>query len=104
MRKMIILFLTLALLISLSCNVMALENGVTISNGSGQPGQTVYLTVKLNESVMGSSVGLSYAFDSAVLEAVKASANFQNVYETTAGCTISCHCGPGTLGVLFVRK
>lgn len=29
---------------------------------------------------------------------------FRNVYETTAGCTISCHCGPGTLGVLFVRK
>lgn len=30
--------------------------------------------------------------------------HFQNVYETTAGCTISCHCGPGTLGVLFVRS
>lgn len=29
---------------------------------------------------------------------------FRHVYETTAGCTISCHCGPGTLGVLFVRK
>ena len=30
--------------------------------------------------------------------------NFNTVYETTAGCTVSCHCGPGTLGVLFVRK
>lgn len=30
--------------------------------------------------------------------------HFQNVYETTAGCTVSCHCGPGTLGVLFVRS
>lgn len=29
---------------------------------------------------------------------------FENVYESTAGCTVSCHCGPGTLGVLFVRK
>ena len=29
---------------------------------------------------------------------------FESVYETTAGCTISCHCGPGTLGILFVRK
>jgi len=29
---------------------------------------------------------------------------FDNVYETTAGCTISCHCGPGTLGILFIRK
>jgi len=30
--------------------------------------------------------------------------NFKTVYETTAGCTVSCHCGPSTLGVLFVRK
>ena len=29
---------------------------------------------------------------------------FRQVEETTAGCTISCHCGPGTLGVLFIRK
>ena len=29
---------------------------------------------------------------------------FENTYETTAGCTVSCHCGPGTFGVLFVRK
>ena len=26
------------------------------------------------------------------------------VEETIAGCTISCHCGPNTLGVLFIRK
>ncbi len=29
---------------------------------------------------------------------------FKTVYHTKAGCTVSCHCGPGTLGVLFVRK
>ena len=40
----------------------------------------------------------------AVMDAVKAYGNFETVYETTAGCTISCHCGPSTLGVLFVRK
>ena len=40
----------------------------------------------------------------AVMEAVKAYGNFDTVYETTAGCTVSCHCGPGTLGVLFARK
>ena len=40
----------------------------------------------------------------AVSEAVAAHGNFANIYETTAGCTVSCHCGPGTLGVLFVRK
>ena len=41
---------------------------------------------------------------SAVMEAVKTYGHFQHVYETDAGCTVSCHCGPGTLGVLFVRK
>lgn len=41
---------------------------------------------------------------SAVMDAVNAYGHFQTVYETKAGCTVSCHCGPGTLGVLFVRK
>ena len=40
----------------------------------------------------------------AVMEAVREYGNFETVYETMAGCTVSCHCGPGTLGVLFVRK
>ena len=40
----------------------------------------------------------------AVEEAVDTYADFENIYWTTAGCTVSCHCGPGTLGVLFVRK
>ena len=40
----------------------------------------------------------------AVMEAVKEYGKFDHVYETDAGCTVSCHCGPGTLGVLFVRK
>ncbi|MBE6940825.1 MAG: DegV family protein [Ruminococcaceae bacterium] len=39
-----------------------------------------------------------------VREAVMAQGLFDTVYETVAGCTVSCHCGPGTLGILFVRK
>ena len=39
-----------------------------------------------------------------VLEAVNTYGGFRNVYETGTGCTVACHCGPGTLGVLFVRK
>lgn len=42
------------------------------------------------------------------LSAVKSAVDQYNDFETTywneAGCTVSCHCGPGTLGVLFVRK
>lgn len=40
----------------------------------------------------------------AVKSAIEAYGHFETVYETQAGCTVSCHCGPGTLGVLFVRK
>ena len=40
----------------------------------------------------------------AVKTAVETYGDFENTYWTEAGCTVSCHCGPGTLGVLFVRK
>ncbi len=40
----------------------------------------------------------------AVKAAVEEHGHFNTVYETQAGCTVSCHCGPATLGVLFVRK
>ncbi len=29
---------------------------------------------------------------------------FEEVIETSAGCTVSTHCGPGTIGVLFFTK
>lgn len=29
---------------------------------------------------------------------------FSKRFDSIAGCTISCHCGPGTLGVIFARK
>lgn len=41
---------------------------------------------------------------SACVEEVKALAPFKEVHLTRAGCTISSHCGAGTLGVLFIRK
>lgn len=40
----------------------------------------------------------------AVTDAVSAYNDFETTYWNEAGCTVSCHCGPGTLGVLFVRK
>ena len=35
---------------------------------------------------------------------VKECASFKTMYESTAGCTVSCHCGEGVLGILYVRK
>ena len=47
---------------------------------------------------------VSEAEMAAVKEAVAQYGNFRVVYDTDAGSTVSCHCGPGTLGVLFARK
>ena len=41
---------------------------------------------------------------SAAENAVRESGRFEAIVETQAGSTISSHCGPNTLGVLFVRK
>ena len=39
----------------------------------------------------------------AVQEAIAQFAPFATVYEAEAGCTVSCHCGPNTLGIIFAR-
>ena len=39
-----------------------------------------------------------------VRSAVAELGHFANTWEAQAGCTISCHCGPGTLGIIFVRN
>ncbi len=38
------------------------------------------------------------------IDKVKSMGLFREVLETMAGCTVCCHCGPDTLGVLFMRK
>ena len=56
--------------------------------------------------------GRIFITDSGVDEACRALAErtvrelapFQEIIHTRAGCTVSCHCGPGTLGILFYRK
>ena len=40
----------------------------------------------------------------AAMDAVSLYGGFQQTLEATAGCTISSHCGPGTLGIVLVRK
>ena len=39
-----------------------------------------------------------------VRELVKKYQSFDEILVTRAGCTISSHCGPNTLGVLFMEK
>lgn len=35
---------------------------------------------------------------------IKKYQNFKEIAATDAGCTVACHCGEDTLGVLFIRK
>ena len=39
-----------------------------------------------------------------VYDHIKSKGYFENIYITKASCTISSHCGPGTLGILFMTE
>ena len=43
-------------------------------------------------------------FIEAVRAAVEKYQTFDEILVTRAGCTVSTHCGPNTLGILFIRK
>lgn len=40
----------------------------------------------------------------AAKQALAEDGRFENVVEARAGCTVACHCGPNTLGIMFFRK
>lgn len=42
--------------------------------------------------------------DHVVAENVAACSHYSQQLDAIAGCTISCHCGPGTLGIMYARK
>lgn len=48
--------------------------------------------------------GCSEELVNSVVEQVKSLGDFKEVLITRAGCTVSTHCGPNTLGVLFFNK
>ncbi len=50
------------------------------------------------------SVDLGEAELNPVWEEVRACGFGDSAVEAFAGCTISCHCGPGTLGVMYLKK
>ena len=48
--------------------------------------------------------GVSEEIRQLVEDVVLSIVPFETVIHSQAGCTVSCHCGPGTLGILFFRK
>ena len=48
--------------------------------------------------------GVSSEIEALAVQTVRSLQPFEEVCVTRAGCTVSSHCGPGTLGVLFIEK
>ena len=48
--------------------------------------------------------GIDREYIELVRKTIQEELEFQNIYVTQASCTISCHCGPNTLGILFETK
>ena len=48
--------------------------------------------------------GISDEIYDLVLAKVREFGNFKEIIHTRAGCTVSSHCGPGTLGIIYYRK
>ena len=106
---------------ALGANLLKLKPCIEVKDGKMGVGKkyrgdytkclTNYVKERLDgrEDLDESTVFLTYtqvseACRQAVLEALKTYGHFEHIYETVAGCTISCHCGPNTLGILFARK
>ena len=48
--------------------------------------------------------GVSEEIRQLVEDTVLSIVPFETVIHSQAGCTVSCHCGPGTFGIVMVRK
>ncbi len=106
---------------ALGANLLSLKPCIEVREGKMTTGKkyrgnftkclTNYITDRLenrddldDSTIFLTHTPVSEAALTAAKQALEKYPFFQNVYETEAGCTVSCHCGPGTLGILFVRK
>lgn len=48
--------------------------------------------------------GIDQSYIDAVRKAIEETMHFKEIHVTRASCTISCHCGPNTLGILFMTE
>jgi len=107
----------------LGANVLKLKPCIEVSNDGGKMGVSKkyrgtlervleeYVTDRLvgredirQDRIFITHSGISQERIDIVKAAVEKHMHFDDIYVTRAGCTISSHCGPNTLGILFVRK
>lgn len=105
----------------LGANLLKLKPCIEVKNGSMGVGKkyrgvygrvlSEYVAERLQnvEDIDTSRVFVTHAgcdpqIVDSVLQQVKDTGIFKEVFLTRAGCTVSSHCGANTLGVLFIRK
>jgi len=108
-------------LVALGANVLKLKPCIEVKDGKMSVGKKYrgayekclreYVRDRLTDrtdldlkQVFVTHSGIDEALVQATVEQVKSLQPFDTVTVTVAGCTISSHCGPGTLGVLFMTK
>ena len=79
--------------------------------GSYEKAMTDYITDRLSgvegfdtDRVFVTHSGVAQELLDAAVEQVRQLCSVKEICVTRAGCTVSSHCGPGTMGVLFIRK
>ncbi|HMM06169.1 MAG TPA: DegV family protein [Clostridiales bacterium] len=108
---------------ALSANLLNIKPCIVVDNSTGgmQVGKkyrgslskvlTKYVkdTLAQYDDILTDKVFITYSsIDTAIVDLVKETIDsvmpFDRVIETKASCTISSHCGPNTLGILFATK
>ena len=105
--------------VALGANLLKLKPCIVLADGKMTVGKKYrgafdkVLSDYVRDQLSGKAVRKDRIFivhtrcDPAIPEAVEQVVRefgFQNVIHTVAGSTISCHCGPNTLGILFFRE
>lgn len=76
MRKLIVAVALVSLICALAISAWGAGEGLEISDVMVSPGETVYVTIKLVQPVMGTSVAISYTSDDNVLKPVESSSTW----------------------------
>lgn len=107
----------------LGANLLGLKPCIEVDNASGAMGVgkkyrgkledvlVKYTQDKLNaypdilrDRIFITHAGIDQKYIDIVRQTIEGMMEFQEIFVTRASCTISCHCGPNTIGVLFVTE
>ncbi len=107
-------------LAALGANLLSLKPCIEVKDGKMSVGKKYrgnfdaciekYVTERIEgrEDIDKSRIFITHTgCDRGIVESVRKKLTgygFEEILETIAGCTVSSHCGPNTLGVLFIRK